>query len=69
MYKTVSEKTSSAIDKAVHDLIKNAYKRTLDIMKKHQDKIKALSDKLLDKETMVFSEVKKVWGDEVLDIE
>jgi len=60
--KDYSESTAILIDEEVRKMIDECYQRAQELLTKHQDKLKKLSDVLLEKETMSAEEVKEVVG-------
>lgn len=60
--KAYSEKTSEIIDKEINKIIKEQYKRALEILKKNYDKLIFLAEKLFKKEVLFkedFASIKK----------
>ena len=60
--KPYSEKTAELIDEEVQDLVEEAYKRTLNILKDNKDKLSALADKLLEKEVIFKEDLVEIFG-------
>jgi cell division protease FtsH len=61
--KKYSEKTAERIDQAVQHIIRQNYKRTLDLLKKHRDKLDEMAQSLLDKEVLNHNELRDMLGD------
>ena len=57
-----SERTAVTIDEEVSIIIDESYKRALEILEKNLDKLKKLSDQLLEKEVLEADEVRKIIG-------
>jgi cell division protease FtsH len=57
-----SQKTAERIDDAVHKLLIKSYDDTVQVLKKHQDKLTLLAEKLLEKETLYAGEVYELLG-------
>jgi len=57
-----SDQTAQLIDQEVRNIVDGCYKRAKDELIKHQDKLKILADRLLDKEVMDVGEVKALLG-------
>jgi len=60
--KPYSEKTAELIDKEVKDLIEEAYKRSFELLKKHQDGLNKLADILLEREVIFSEDLEKIFG-------
>ncbi|MFH1413433.1 MAG: ATP-dependent zinc metalloprotease FtsH [Candidatus Omnitrophota bacterium] len=60
--KNYSEETARLIDEEVKKIIDEAYGKTKGLLEKNMDKLKTLSDKLLEKEVMDGEEVKGLLG-------
>ncbi|MBI4368457.1 MAG: ATP-dependent zinc metalloprotease FtsH [Candidatus Omnitrophica bacterium] len=60
--KDYSESTAVAIDEEVRRIIDECHKRAETILKANQDKLKKLSDRLLEKEVLDSEEVKQLVG-------
>jgi len=60
--KPFSERTAQIIDEEVEAAIAVCYKRTLDLVNDHKDKVKALGEKLLEKETVNHDVIVEVLG-------
>ncbi|MFU8811767.1 MAG: ATP-dependent zinc metalloprotease FtsH [Balneolaceae bacterium] len=61
--KKYSEKTSQRIDQAVQDIIQKNYQRTLNLLKKHEDKLIKMADTLLDKEVINHQDIRELLGE------
>jgi ATP-dependent metalloprotease FtsH len=62
-YKPYSEETGQIIDTEARALIDQQYTRVKDLLLKEEAKLKALSDKLFEKETLVYNDIKGCLGD------
>ncbi len=60
--KPYSEKTAELIDKEISDIIEKQYKRAIDLLEKHKDKLTELAEILLDKEVIFKDNLEKVFG-------
>lgn len=60
--KPYSEKTSELIDKEISNLIEQQYKRALDLLDHHKDKLTQLAEILLDKEVIFKDDLEKIFG-------
>ncbi|MBI1977176.1 MAG: ATP-dependent zinc metalloprotease FtsH [Candidatus Omnitrophica bacterium] len=60
--KDYSESTAVAIDEEVRRIVEECYERAKRILKENVDKLKKLSDRLLEKEVLDSEEVKQVVG-------
>ena len=60
--KPYSEKTSELIDKEISNLIEEQYKRAIDLLELHKDKLSQLADILLDKEVIFKDDLEKIFG-------
>lgn len=61
--KKYSEKTAQRIDQAIQEIIKQNYKRTLDLLNKHRDKLENMADTLLEKEVINHHDIRELLGD------
>ena len=61
-HKDYSEEIAKVIDNEIKKIIEEQYKRAKTILTENIDKLKALADKLLEKEILDASEVKKIVG-------
>ncbi len=61
--KKYSEKTAQRIDQAIQDIIKVNYKRTLDLLKEHRDKLEKMAETLLEKEVINHHDIRDLLGD------
>ncbi|HPM43275.1 MAG TPA: AAA family ATPase, partial [Candidatus Omnitrophota bacterium] len=57
-----SDQTALVIDQEVRKIIEDSYKRAKDELTKHKDKLKALADKLLEREVMEVAEIRSLLG-------
>jgi cell division protease FtsH len=60
--KNYSEETARVIDEEVKKVIDESYARAKELIAKNIDKLKALSDALLNKEVLDGEEAKKITG-------
>ncbi|MDD5692720.1 MAG: ATP-dependent zinc metalloprotease FtsH [Candidatus Omnitrophica bacterium] len=67
--KNYSEDTARIIDEEVKSLVATSYAKAIELLKSNLDKLKILSDTLLEKEVLSGEEVKKLLGIEKKDIE
>ncbi len=67
--KPYSEKTSELIDKEISNLVEEQYKRAIDLLNHHKDKLTQLADILLDKEVIFKDDLQKIFGDRPFDKE
>merc|ERR1712100_913008 len=63
MHKPYSDETNWKIDEAVRDVVKEQYERTKQLLIDHKDKVQALGDVLLEKETIGLPDIVKVLGE------
>jgi len=61
-----SEEVAAAIDKEVRSIVENAYQRAINILTEHQDRLKAVTEALLDKETLTREQFEAVMRGEQL---
>ena len=52
-----SEETASAVDREIHRIIEEAYKGAKDLLKKHEDVLRALAEELHERETLEADEI------------
>ncbi|MFC2150928.1 ATP-dependent zinc metalloprotease FtsH [Bacteroidota bacterium] len=60
--KPYSEKTAELIDNEVKNLIEEAYKRSIEILKKHKDGLTKLAGILLEKEVIFTEDLERIFG-------
>ena len=60
--KPYSDATAELIDKEVKKLISDAYKRTLNLLKKHQAELEIVAKELLDKEIIFQADLERLIG-------
>jgi len=65
--KPYSEKTAELIDKEISDIIELQYKRAIDLLEKHKDKLTELANVLLDKEVIFKDNLEKIFGERDFD--
>lgn len=61
--KKYSEHTAQQIDKAVRGIIQRNYQRTLDLLKKYEDKLEVMAETLLEKEVLNHHDLREMLGD------
>ena len=61
--KRYSENTAQKIDQAVRSIIQENYKRTVELLTKHKDKLKIMAETLLDKEVLNHIDLREMLGD------
>ena len=61
--KKYSEKTAQRIDSAVQQIIAENYKRTLDLLNDHRDKLEKMAETLLEKEVINHHDIRELLGD------
>jgi len=66
--KNYSDQTAHIIDQEVKQITDDAYHKALEMLKNNQDKLKLLSDSLLEKEVLSGEEVKKILGIQKSDL-
>ncbi|MCX5698742.1 MAG: ATP-dependent zinc metalloprotease FtsH [Candidatus Omnitrophica bacterium] len=66
--KNYSEQTARVIDEEVKQIIDDAYNKAIELLKNNQDKLRLLSNSLLEKEVLSGDEVKKILGIEKSDL-
>ena len=66
--KNYSEQTARIIDEEVKQIIDDAYNKAIELLKSNQDKLRLLSNSLLEKEVLSGEEVKKILGIEKSDL-
>ncbi len=62
VHQDYSEKTAIEIDKAVHDIVMECYKKARDILETNMEGLKLLADALLERETLVTEEIDEILG-------
>ncbi len=60
--KPYSEKTSELIDKEISNLIESQYRRAVDLLSHHKDKLTQLAEILLDKEVIFKDDLERIFG-------
>jgi cell division protease FtsH len=66
--KNYSEQTAHIIDQEVKQITDDAYNKAIELLRNNQDKLKLLSNSLLEKEVLSGEEVKKILGIEKSDL-
>ena len=62
VHQDYSEETAIAIDKAVHDIVMECYKKARNILETNLEGLKLLADALLERETLVTEEIDEILG-------
>ena len=62
VHQDYSEETAIAIDKAVHDIVMECYKKARHILETNLEGLKLLADALLERETLVTEEIDEILG-------
>jgi cell division protease FtsH len=65
--KPYSERTAELIDNEISDIIEKQYKRAIDLLEKHKDKLTELAEVLLDKEVIFKDNLEKIFGERPYD--
>lgn len=60
--KPYSEKTSELIDKEISDIVEKQYRRAIDLLENHKDKLTELAEILLEKEVIFKDDLEKIFG-------
>ena len=66
--KNYSDQTANIIDEEVKKIIDGAYAKSKEVLRNNLDKLKLLSNSLLEKEVLSGEEVKKILGIEKSDL-
>jgi cell division protease FtsH len=61
--KKYSEHTAQQIDEAVRGIIQRNYKRTVELLNKHRDKLEQMAETLLEKEVLNHVDLREMLGD------
>jgi cell division protease FtsH len=61
--KKYSEHTAQQIDEAVRGIIQRNYQRTLDLLKKYENKLEVMAETLLEKEVLNHHDLREMLGD------
>lgn len=61
--KKYSEHTAQQIDEAVRGIIQRNYQRTLDLLKKYEEKLEVMAETLLEKEVLNHHDLREMLGD------
>lgn len=61
--KKYSEHTAQLIDKAVQNIIRTNYERTVELLRKYQDKLEEMAETLLSKEVLNHYDLRDMLGD------
>jgi len=62
-YKPYSEETGQLIDREARSIVDGQYSRVKALLQERAELMRALSDKLAEKETLVYNELKDVLGE------
>jgi cell division protease FtsH len=62
VHQDYSEKTAIEIDRAVHDIVTECYKKARDILETNLEGLKLLADALLERETLVTEDIDEILG-------
>jgi ATP-dependent metalloprotease FtsH len=65
--KPYSEKTAQVIDEEVRNIVEEQYKRAVDLLTTHKEKLSALADLLLEKEVIFKQDLEQVFGPRPFD--
>ncbi len=65
--KPYSEQTAQIIDKEISDIIEEQYKRAIELLTKHKDKLTELAEVLLDREVIFKDDLEKIFGKRPFD--
>jgi len=60
--KPYSEKTAQKIDEEISKIIEAQYKRALEVLTEHKDKLTTLAERLLEKEVIFKEDLEKIFG-------
>lgn len=61
-HKPFSEATAQALDKAVHEMVRNAHARTTELLTKHKDDVEKIAQLLLKKEVITREDMRLTLG-------
>ncbi len=61
-HKDYSEETAKKIDQEMHKILDSAMKETMEILTTHRDQLDALTNALVEKETLEDSEIRAMFG-------
>lgn len=59
-----SEKVSEEVDSEIHTILQNSYEKALNLLKQHRDKLEAIAEALLIKETLNKKELDRIMDGE-----
>ena len=60
--KPFSEATAQALDKAVHTMVREAHKRTTELLKEKKDEVEKVAKLLLEKEVITREDMRRTLG-------
>lgn len=67
--KPYSEKTAQKIDEEISKIIEEQYKRAIEVLTEHKDKLTTLAERLLEKEVIFKEDLEKIFGKRPFDDE
>ena len=67
--KPYSEHTAQTIDKEISELIEEQYKRAIEVLQEHKDKLTVLAERLLEKEVIFKEDLEKIFGKRPFEVE
>merc|ERR1719215_1007683 len=62
-YKPYSEETGQVIDREAREIVDKQYERVKELLQEKSDMMQALADRLMEKETIVYNDLKEVLGE------
>jgi cell division protease FtsH len=65
--KPYSEETAQKIDKEISKIIEAQYKRAIEVLTEHKDKLTTLAERLLEKEVIFKEDLEKIFGKRPFD--
>ncbi len=65
--KPYSEETAQTIDKEISKIIEAQYKRAIEVLTEHKDKLTTLAERLLEKEVIFKEDLEKIFGKRPFD--
>jgi len=60
--KPYSEETAQKIDQEISKIIEAQYKRAIEVLTEHKDKLTTLAERLLEKEVIFKEDLEKIFG-------
>ena len=67
--KPYSEETAQIIDAEISKIIEGQYKRAIEILQEHKDKLILLANRLLEKEVIFKDDLEKIFGKRPFEVE